>query len=143
MLQFGTKNSRRAWQLGNFKPKPLLEGREFFYPRAQMRNNYGEMFFAGYGYSNQHQNSPPSPTRASIWGSIHSPFKNCFANNHCYVWMTPKHRMTHHSVFVFNHLSQTRYKRPNDSIIRERLLFPVFIQWNSVYVDLLYGLCKI
>ncbi|XP_043524063.1 centrosomin-like isoform X2 [Frieseomelitta varia] len=41
-----------------------------------MRNNCGSMFFAGYGYSNQHQNSPPSPTRSSIWGSIHSPFKN-------------------------------------------------------------------
>ncbi|KOC62941.1 Centrosomin [Habropoda laboriosa] len=34
------------------------------------------MFFAGYGYSNQHQNSPPSPTRASVWGSIYSPFRN-------------------------------------------------------------------
>ncbi|KAG9428131.1 centrosomin isoform X1 [Apis mellifera carnica] len=41
-----------------------------------MRNNYRNMFFAGYGYSNQHQNSPPSPTRSSVWGSIYSPFRN-------------------------------------------------------------------
>ncbi|XP_076239387.1 phosphodiesterase 4D interacting protein centrosomin isoform X2 [Calliopsis andreniformis] len=40
-----------------------------------MRNNYRNMFFAGYGYSNQHQNSPPSPTRASVWGSVYSPFR--------------------------------------------------------------------
>lgn len=40
-----------------------------------MRNNYRNMFFAGYGYSNQHQNSPPSPTRSSVWGSIYSPFR--------------------------------------------------------------------
>ncbi|XP_015438709.1 PREDICTED: centrosomin isoform X2 [Dufourea novaeangliae] len=41
-----------------------------------MRNNYRNMFFAGYGYSNQHQNSPPSPARASVWGGVYSPFRN-------------------------------------------------------------------
>ncbi|CAL7951388.1 unnamed protein product [Xylocopa violacea] len=41
-----------------------------------MRNNYRNMFFAGYGYSNQNQNNPPSPTRSSVWGSVYSPFRN-------------------------------------------------------------------
>ncbi|XP_076160987.1 phosphodiesterase 4D interacting protein centrosomin isoform X2 [Ptiloglossa arizonensis] len=42
-----------------------------------MRNNYRNMFFAGYGYSNQQQqNSPPSPTRTNVWGAVYSPFRN-------------------------------------------------------------------
>ncbi|KAG7208407.1 hypothetical protein KM043_014639 [Ampulex compressa] len=40
------------------------------------RSNHRNMFFGGYGYSNQQQNSPPSPTRASVWGSAYSPFRN-------------------------------------------------------------------
>ncbi|XP_076687400.1 phosphodiesterase 4D interacting protein centrosomin isoform X2 [Andrena cerasifolii] len=41
-----------------------------------MRNNYRNMFFAGYGYSNQHHNGSPSSTRASVWGGVYSPFRN-------------------------------------------------------------------
>ncbi|XP_053980888.1 centrosomin isoform X1 [Hylaeus volcanicus] len=41
-----------------------------------MRNNCRNMFFAGYGYSNHQQNSPSSPTRTSVWGTVYSPFRS-------------------------------------------------------------------
>ncbi|XP_043252265.1 centrosomin isoform X1 [Colletes gigas] len=47
-----------------------------------MRNNYRNMFFAGYGYSNQQQNSPPSPTRTNVWGTVYSPFRNSSMSLH-------------------------------------------------------------